>query len=319
MKQFCILLALIAGLAASTASAASYTSGNIVVLQCDGTATTGNTVSLVEYTPAGTMVSSNALPSNGGTDNGTSFVAGGSSVLNHDMSLSADGALIVIPGYAVTAGSSIDAASATTVPRVIATMKYNQVYARPITITTGGAVSANVMRGASSDGFGNFWAVSGGGNVAYATSASTTASSITGATGRGVGAYNGNLAYTAAPTGGPFGAFAFAGMPTTTATASIILTSAFLTQPAGFSMQNSSAVGAKAYICNYNDAAKVGIQGFTFNGSSWAADTAAITFSSGTGTDRPQHIAVDYSGINPVLYFTVNANSTTVEIGRMRC
>src|ERR1041385_812236 len=102
MKRLFVLCTLTVGFVCSTASAASYTAGNIVVLQCDGTATTGNTASLVEYTPSGTMVSSNALPSNGGTDNGTSFVVGGSSVLNHDMTLSADGALIVIPGYAVT-------------------------------------------------------------------------------------------------------------------------------------------------------------------------------------------------------------------------
>src|SRR2546426_742675 len=108
MKKSSILSALTLAMISSTTLAASFTAGNVIVLQCDGSVTTGNTASLVEYTPAGSVVSTVVLPSNGGTDNGTSFVAGGSSVLNHDISLSGDGALIVIPGYAVTAGSSID-------------------------------------------------------------------------------------------------------------------------------------------------------------------------------------------------------------------
>src|SRR5882762_1619783 len=98
MRRLFVLSALTMGFVSSTAFAASFTAGNVIVLQCDGTVTTGNTASLVEYTPAGSVVSTVTLPSNGGTDNGTSLVVGGSSVLNHDMSLSADGALIVIPG-----------------------------------------------------------------------------------------------------------------------------------------------------------------------------------------------------------------------------
>src|SRR5258706_15288193 len=106
----------------------AFTTGNPVVLQLDSSVATGNTGSLVEFDRATanqvSPISSVALPSNGATDNGTSIVFGSSSVLNHDISLSADGALIVIPGYANTA-TAVDTAAASTCPRVVATVKYN--------------------------------------------------------------------------------------------------------------------------------------------------------------------------------------------------
>src|SRR5437879_1719307 len=101
MKHLSVLVALSLGLVSTQAQ---FTAGRVVVLLCDGTLTTGNSGFLNEYLPATASQSSPtlqvALPNTGGTDSGSSIVFGQSSVLNHDISLSADGALVVVPGYA---------------------------------------------------------------------------------------------------------------------------------------------------------------------------------------------------------------------------
>src|SRR3954468_23373635 len=118
-------------LACSTVMA-QFTPGRVVVLQAVNTAN-GGAGTLVEFTAAGPSGYTVALPNSGATDSGTSIVFGNSSTLNHDLSLSADGALIIVPGYGSTA-SGVDAA--TTVNRVVSTVKYNGTYARPITTTS---------------------------------------------------------------------------------------------------------------------------------------------------------------------------------------
>ncbi len=294
----CIILLI----AAIAAFGASFTSGNVIVLQTDSNVTTGNTGSLVEYDPTtanqASPVSTLALHSNGSTDDGTSIIFGSSSVLNHDISISADGALIVIPGYANT-GTAVDSASATTIPRVVATVRYDKVYARPVTISTtgGGLLSGNAFRGATSDGFGNFWAVSGGGAIAYMTG--TTSLSLQAHTGRTIGIANGNLYYTAAPSANPFGIWGFTGLPTTATASSSIISGA--TTPAGFSIPSGPSVGSKAYLANYNDGN--GILSFVWDGSSWVGSNTMVL----PGTDRPQHLAVSYSGPQPVLFVTIGA------------
>ncbi|MDB6121387.1 MAG: large protein [Pedosphaera sp.] len=291
MKLLSVLFASSLALVSSTAFA-QFTPGRVVVLQCDGTATTGNSGSLLEYLPATANQAAPsfqvALPNNGTTSNATSIVFGQNSVLNHDISLSGDGALVVIPGYANMTAGAVDsvAISAGGATRVVATVKYNGVYARPIMTTS---LSAAAFRSATSDGFGNFWGMGGSGGTIYLN----TGASLQGTTGRACAVVNGSLYYTVTASINTFG-----GLPTTANPGNSVLISG-ASSAAGFSISpgDVNAPGARAYICNYNDTTG-GIMPFTFDGSTWTMGNKIFI----SGGEKPQHIAVDYSGANPVLF-----------------
>ncbi len=113
MKELFTPILLTLGLASTTALAASFTPGNVVVLRCDGTSSGGNTGSLVEYAPVG-GAPVQTIPLTG-------IVFGNTLNLAHDITLSADGALIIIPGYAALA-ANIESTTAAANNRVIATV-----------------------------------------------------------------------------------------------------------------------------------------------------------------------------------------------------
>jgi hypothetical protein len=293
MKLLSLLCASSLVLAASTARA-QFTAGRVVVLQCDGTATTGNSGSLLEYLPAtanqATPSFSVALPNSGTTSNATSIVFGQNSVLNHDISLSGDGALVVIPGYANTlASGAVDTVTlaAGGATRVVATVKYNGVYARPINTTS---LSGTSIRSATSDGFGNFWAMGGSGG----TICLNNGASLQSTTGRAIAIFNGNLYYTITA-----GINAFSGTPTTANPGNSVFISG-ATSSAGFAIPPGTPVAnvSRAYIANYNDAN--GIYPFVWDGGSWVLGTPIKL----SNAEKPQHIAVDYSGANPVIFLT---------------
>jgi hypothetical protein len=155
MKNLSVLFLLTLGLAASTALAAPFSSPhNVVVLRCTGAVNTGNAGFLDEYTPAGSLVQSITLPQNGTTDTGSSIVFG-ITALSHETSLSGDGAFVVIPGYAAMTAGAVESSTASANHRVIATVKYDGTYA--LANTNANWASAASVRGAASDGYGNFW------------------------------------------------------------------------------------------------------------------------------------------------------------------
>src|SRR5207248_2961698 len=137
----------------ASAKAASFTPGNVVVLQCAGTASGGSAGSVLEYTPSGTLAQTITLPSSGSP----AIVFGSTVSLPHDISLSADGALVVIPGYAYATNVSVEGTAAAADNRVIATVKWDGTVAFPI--VNSAFASGQSVRGATSDGFGNFWGV----------------------------------------------------------------------------------------------------------------------------------------------------------------
>ena len=199
-------------LLAATGAMAQFTPGRVVVLQATNNANGGGGT-LVEFTSSGPSGYTVTLPYNGATDNGVSIVFGNSSTLNHDISLSGDGALVIIGGFANTA-TGVDASSGTASPRVGATVKYDGTYARPRSSTT--ALSGTSIRSMTSDGFGNFWGNGNSGTI-YLNSNTT----IQTAASRVHAVFNGKLYYS---TGA--GAFELPGLPTTAAAGTLVLPTA---------------------------------------------------------------------------------------------
>ena len=105
-SRFAVVLSLVLSVAtafvASSASAAAFTPGNIVVYRVgDGAAALGSTATAVildEYTPAGVFVQSIAMPLVvAGTNQ--RLTASGSATTEGFLSRSQDGQYLIVPGY----------------------------------------------------------------------------------------------------------------------------------------------------------------------------------------------------------------------------
>jgi hypothetical protein len=282
---------------ACTTALAGFTPNRIVVLQTvDSSA--GGPGTLIEYTKTGTASFSVALPGDASTNSATSIVFGNLSgnanqTLNHGISLSADGALVVVGGFGNSA-PSVDASPGSTSPRVVATVNYNGVYARPFSSQT--VLTVATIRSTTSDGFGNFW----GHGSTVATYFNGNAPIGTGAC-RAIAVVNGNICYTKAPTG-LFGVYQVVGLPFGTTSETRIMDSSLMgtgSTPGGFAIPTIPVVGSIAYLTDYNGSPNRGIGHYHWDGSAWVWDYNLLL----AGT-KPQHIAVDYSGANPFVYVT---------------
>ena len=152
------------------AQAAPITSGNLVIYRAgSGTnslASTGNDVFLDEYTTAGSLVQSIAMPATG---TGTKLITAGNSIAEGAMSISPDGTWIGFSGYnsTIPAGSSITVATSAIVPRV-AGLFNTKTGSYSLTVT-GTWFSATSPRAAASTDGNKIWAVGGNSGVVYGT------------------------------------------------------------------------------------------------------------------------------------------------------
>ena len=152
------------------AQAAPITPGNLVIFRAgSGTnslANTGNEVFLDEYTTAGSIVQSIAMPSTG---SGTKLVTAGNSTADGALSISPDGTWLGFAGYNATipAASSITAATSTAVPRVVGL--FNTTTGSYSLTVTGTWFSAATPRGAVTTDGNKIWAVGGNSGVVYGT------------------------------------------------------------------------------------------------------------------------------------------------------
>ena len=204
------LVAIALGVVQQPASAAPITPGNLVIYRAgSGTnslANTGNNVFLDEYTTAGALVQSIAMPATG---SGTKLITAGNSTAEGALSISPDGTWIGFSGYnsTIPAAPSISAATSATVPRVAGLFN-----------TTTGSYSLTVMdtffsqtspRGVATTDGNKIWAVGGNSGVVYGTvassspfvaSATTPNSAAIGTNTRTIGIY-GNELYQSAASG----------------------------------------------------------------------------------------------------------------------
>jgi hypothetical protein len=297
MKSLASLLPL-SLLVCSSVLAVPFTPGNIVVLREEGNATVGNAGSLVEFNSSGTIVQAIALPFDSTTNAATSIVFSGvTSAFGHATTLSADGAKAVIIGYGNTF-TTVDSSTPANSPRVVATVKYDGTYARPFSSST---FNSGVVRSGTSDGFSDFW---GNGNTAatYLNSATTVEATAC----RVVSTYNGNLFSSVAGV-----VRQYSGLPTTGAGSSAALTlnldGGAAASGAGYGFPTNIVAGAHAYVGNVSANAAAGIQRFDFDGSSWIYQYTIVL----PNSDKPQHLAVDYSGSVPVIYVIHGVSSGT--------
>jgi VCBS repeat protein/endonuclease/exonuclease/phosphatase family protein/Calx-beta domain-containing protein len=193
------LLLLVSAFACLTAWAASFTPGNIAVYRVgDGSTGLVNTGSLVfvdEFTPAGALVQTIALPSVVSGDN-FPLISSGTATSEGLMTRSADGRYLILTGYGATPPvSGLAGTTAAAVPRVVGRIDWNG----NVDTSTGlnDYASGNNPRGAASDNGVNVWVTGGAGGIRYAligpdttasTQLSTTVTNL-----RGVSIFDGQL------------------------------------------------------------------------------------------------------------------------------
>lgn len=150
--------------------AAPITPGNLVIYRVGaGTnplANTGNNVFLDEYTTAGSLVQSIAMPATG---TGTKLISAGNSTAEGALSISPDGTWIGFSGYnsTIPAGTSISAATSTAVPRVAGL--FNTTTGSYSLTVMGTWFSATSPRAAASTDGNKIWAVGGNSGVVFGT------------------------------------------------------------------------------------------------------------------------------------------------------
>ena len=178
-----LLLAGLGALAVSsdTCHAAPFTMGNVVIYRIgDGASSlvnTGNPVFLDEYTPAGSLVQSVALPT---TVSGANkrLVSSGTATSEGLLTRSADGQYLILTGYDVTPPhtGSLSSATGATVNRVIG--RVNAAGTVDTSTALADYASGNNPRSAvSSDGT-KLWMAGGTGGVRFATLGATTSSDV---------------------------------------------------------------------------------------------------------------------------------------------
>ena len=161
---------------------ASFTPGNIVVCRPgDGVTPLSSAATVVfvdEYTPAGSLVQSVALPT---TDSGANQIltVAGTSTNECALNRSADGRYLLITGYDAVAGTPAVAGTSTTggTPIVRVIGRIDKFGAIDTTTTTTSFTAGNI-RSATSDNGANVWAVGSNSGVVFTTLAASGAGTV---------------------------------------------------------------------------------------------------------------------------------------------
>lgn len=285
----------------------SFTPGNIVVSRVgDGVAalTNGATaVFLDEYTPAGALVQSIAMPTAvAGSDK--RLTCAGTSTTEGLLTRSADGQFLVLAGYDAAVGTATIASSTPAAAnRVIARIDYNGVINSSTALTdiTGAFRSACTTNGT------DFWASGASAAVRYTGLGATTSLQITSAptNTRFIGIFNNQL-FTTSASSTFFGVCAVGtGLPTVAGQTTTLLpgfptTGTPTPAPSPISFALKPIAGDVLYVADDRATAAGGIQKWNLVGGVW---TLIYTLSTGSGSGC-RGIAVDWSGANPVIYAT---------------
>lgn len=194
MKRILVLALTTVG--AASVLAAPFTPGNVVVYRPgdgSGALTTASTpLFLDEYTPAGLLVQSIALPIAGTSP--APLTASGSSTADGMLSTSADGQFLAVPGYNVPPGTpAVAMTTSSTVPRAVAVFDSSGTQQSFTTLGANGFSAGNI-RSAVTDGSG-VWA--NGSNVGIVSAilgdATSTVISTTNTNMRAIAIFAGQL------------------------------------------------------------------------------------------------------------------------------
>ncbi len=158
-----------------------FTAGNLVVVRVgSGTGSlvgTGNAVYLDEFTPAGALVQSVALPvvANGGNQ---PFVLGGTSTTEGGLTRSADARFLTLGGYATGTGgsASLSGTTSSAINRVVARVDAGAGVNTATVLSDWSSGSS--PRGVTSLDGSTFWLSGGAGGVRFAALGATASTSI---------------------------------------------------------------------------------------------------------------------------------------------
>ncbi len=332
------LLSAAAGLlSTSTAQAQApraFTAGNYVVARVgDGTATLSSAATatfLLEYTAAGVLVQTIALPVADASPN-LALTETGSSSTDAALTRSADGRYLVLPGYNATPGTLTlaNTASATTnrlIGRIAADGTINTT--TRITDAFSGTTSSGAnIRGAASANGSAFYAVGNSGGVVYVplanTAASTTISTGSPTNDRVINIFGGNL-YVSSGSTPTYGIVQVGtGLPTTSGQAQTLLTNVVPTGGTAvaassysffFTDQSPTVAGPDVlYVADDGNAATTpgGIQKWSLVGSTWTLNgtigTTAAALRGLTGAVSGSTVTLLANSANSLYAVTDNA------------
>lgn len=309
------VVALAAVASGGSTFAAPFIPGNIVVLQEDDgsvpTSTAASPVFLLELLPskAGQTlpVQSIAIPTNGANR----LVQSSSSASEGFLTLSVNASNVTFVGYDSPVGVANVPGTPATTNRVWGQVDFNGNFTRGASGGTTAYGGSNI-RASVSDGTNNFWmsgtaTTAANGGIWYSANGGAWSEIVAaGGNFRVTRIFGGKLYYDSSTT-----LSAFTGIPTTTATA----TATGITGTSIYDFAINPA-GTVAYVCDDSSLATVGgIAKWTNNGGAWGKaftfgftnNTASNNFTAGC-----RSIAVDFSGVNPVIYATTADTLTKI-------
>ena len=312
LKLSFAVIAIAALVAAADGSA--FTAGNLVISEVgDGTAilaNTGNPLSLVEYTTAGSLVQTIGIPSTGSTG----LEPSGSASSEGALCLSADGHCLAFAGYNnvpignLTPLAASPATGAGSFARGYSSVDYSGTYA--FGGTFGSYYGGNNIRGAATDNGTNFWGVGANSDGTILEPGNTTIQNLV-PNCHNAYIHDGDL-YLSSGKNGTVGIWAFSGLPMFVQGATSLITGVTGqgNNPFGFAISPGPiAAGSYAYLA---DGAKAtGVQKFTFDGTNWSLAYNLPANDDLTG------LAVDFTTdtlftVSPTkLYETVDAGSSS--------
>lgn len=312
VRRFLVGLTLFLPLAAA-AQAPFFTPGNLAVLRLgDGSqalTSSGNTLYIDQFTPAGALVNSVVVPDSGGS----ALLVSGAAGSEGGLARSVDRTLLAVAGYHANRGSisgSLANQTGTAVPRGVATISAQGVFTLAQTSTT--VYSGNNIRGAIADGTNNFW-TAGTPNGTYWFDPPQTPVNVqtSGGNTLAVQVRAGNLYFSTQKGVNGIYLFQGGGLPKTGTPTNLLFATGSTSQPAGFDLSPDLAV---AYVADQRTSSGGGIQKWTYGQGAWGL---AYTLSTGAGRGA-YSVVVDFSGVNPVLYATT-VDSSSSNTNRLVC
>lgn len=281
-------------LIAGAVGAASFTPGNVAVVRVGNGAGSLNSaaapVFIDEYTPAGTLVQSIALPTSGSS----AFTLSGLGTTEGALVRSEEGRQLVLAGYnAPSATANVSATSDTAVPRAVGKLGPNGLFAIAAK-SSNGFFNNLPIRAAASDGVLNYWAGGAARGTYYfgfSFPAATNQASIVSC--RAMGVYGRHLCFSTQS--GTRGIYDFDAMPLLPSPVLLTIKTGAGSQPAAFAFDET---GTMAYIAD--EAA--GVQKWLATDDTGTNWVLAYTLTTGIGGVRG--LAVDISSPTPLLYAT---------------
>lgn len=286
-----------------------FSSGNLVIERMgDGTAALGNTgtpVFIDEYSATGEWLQSKAMPRAVSRPAAAPFnlMDSGSATSNGQLTRSADGRFICIPGYNGTNGETgIAGSSGATVLRVMGTI---DPAGNVDTSRAASFLSGNNYRSLASTDGSSFWAAGAPGLVYYEPGVTN---SLFAGNLRCVKIINNQLFISSGSATPGVGVHAVgSGVPTngTQTTTQLISVGGSSPSPYQFEFNSDMTV---AYVADDRNNASGGIIKYTNSGTAWVSNYTLTTISNANVGARG--LVVDWSGSAPLIYATTAEAST---------